>query len=255
MSAQPVDERWPLAIVVPTRNESGNVAPLLERLPAVEQVLFVDDSDDDTPRAVERAAAVAASPVSVLHRPRRARGDGLSGAVTTGMRQVDSAWICVMDGDLQHPPEVVDTLMARALAGDVDLVIASRRNWDSINEGLGPVRRVVSWSFGRMAFALFGSRFPDVSDPLSGFFVVRTAAVDVDRLRATGFKILLELLVTHPDLRRTEVGFAFQRRGSGASNGSPTEGYRYLRHLWRLRRRLRAAEREAGISSRRRGTG
>jgi dolichol-phosphate mannosyltransferase len=82
-----------------------------------------------------------------------------------------------------------------------------------------------------------------VSDPLSGFFVVRAKALDLELLRATGFKILLEILVTHPDLRRDEVGFAFQRRGSGASNGSPTEGARYLRHLWSLRRRLRAADR------------
>lgn len=240
-AAEPVEAPWPVTVVVPTRNEAGNVAELVGRLPLVERVLFVDDSDDDTPRVIERTARGAASPVGLVHRRRCARHDGLAGAVTTGLRQVDSAWICVMDGDLQHPPEVVARLMARAATDDVDLVIASRHDRDSIDHGLGPVRRVVSWLFGRLAFLLFGSRFGGVSDPLSGFFVVRARSLDMERLRATGFKILLEILVTHPELRRDEVGFCFQPRRSGASNGCPTEGYRYLRHLWRLRRRLRAA--------------
>jgi dolichol-phosphate mannosyltransferase len=230
--------RWPVTVVVPTRNEAGNVAELVARLPPVERILFVDDSDDGTPAAVAAAAAGAPSPVSLLHRQRGARAGGLSGAVTAGMAQVDSAWVCVMDGDLQHPPEVVERLMERTTADDVDLVIASRRNWESINQGLGPVRRVVSWVFGRLAFLLFNRRLGGATDPLSGFFVVRTKALDLDLLRATGFKILLEILVTHPELRHDEVGFAFQRRGSGESNGSVTEALRYLRHVVRLRRRL-----------------
>lgn len=231
-------ERWPVAVVVPTRNEAGNIVPLLQRLPLVESVIFVDDSDDGTPEVVEQVAAGSASPVTLVHRPRGQRGDGLAGAVTAGVRLVESPWICVMDGDLQHPPEVIDRLMARAAVEDVDLVVASRRNWESINEGLGPVRRVVSWVFGRAALALFEPSLAGVTDPLSGFFLVRTKALDVELLRATGFKILLEILVTHPELRRGEVGFAFARRGSGASNGSVTEAVRYLRHLVRLRRRL-----------------
>lgn len=237
-TAVPTEGRWPVAVIVPTRNEAGNVAELVARLPSVEQILFVDDSDDGTPDAVREAASGSASPVHLLHRPRGGRTGGLSGAVTAGMTRVDSTWVCVMDGDLQHPPEVVERLMERAAAGDVDLVIASRRNWESINQGLGPVRRVVSWVFGRLAFALFNRRLGGVKDPLSGFFLVRADAIDVDLLRATGFKILLEILVTHPHLRRDEVGFAFQRRGAGESNGSVTEAARYLRHVIGLRRRL-----------------
>lgn len=238
MSGNQSEERWPVTVVVPTRNEAGNIAALLDRLPCVEHVLFVDDSDDGTTSVIEQHAADARNPVSVIHRTRGARNGGLAGAVTLGMQQVTSPWICVMDGDLQHPPEEVAHLMERAAADDVDLVVASRRNWDSINEGLGPVRRVVSWTFGRAAFALFGRQLSGVTDPLSGFFAVRTKSLDVALLNATGFKILLEILVTHPQLRSDEVGFAFQRRGSGDSNGSVREAVRYLRHVARLRRRM-----------------
>lgn len=140
--------------------------------------------------------------------------------------------------------------MERAAEDDVDLVVASRRNWDSINEGLGPVRRLVSWTFGRAAFVLFAPQLRTVSDPLSGFFAVRTKSLDTALLHATGFKILLEIIVTHPELRIDEVGFAFQRRGAGESNGSPREALRYLRHLHRLRRRVARSARAEAVASR-----
>jgi dolichol-phosphate mannosyltransferase len=249
MSGERTEPRWPVTVLVPTRNERGNIESLLERMPLVELVIFVDDSDDDTPAVIEREAQRSANPVQLVHRPRGARGGGLAGAVTVGLEAVTSAWVCVMDGDLQHPPEVVARLMERTTDGDVDLVVASRRNWESINEGLGPVRRLVSWVFGRAAFALFGSRLSSVRDPLSGFFVVRTKSLDTGLLKATGFKILLEILITHTELRPAEVGFAFARRGSGESNGSPREAVRYVRHVLRLRRRATAAGRPLGSAS------
>src|SRR5690606_23161663 len=191
-----------------------------------------------TPTTIEAAAGAADVKVELLHRPPGARHGGLSGAVVAGLALVESEWMCVMDGDLQHPPEDVEKLM-QAATTDVDLVVASRKNWDSINEGLGPVRRVVSWTFGRIALVLLRSRIGSCTDPLSGFFVVRTRALKPELLNPTGFKILLEVLVTHPHLRRTEVGFAFAKRGSGESNGSVREAARYLQHVIRLRRRLR----------------
>jgi dolichol-phosphate mannosyltransferase len=229
---------WPVTVVVPTRHEAGNVQPLLARLPSVDKVVFVDDSDDETPAAIQRAADDSDLKVELLHRPPGARHGGLSGAVVAGLSLVDSEWMCVMDGDLQHPPEDVEKLM-HAATDDVDLVVASRKNWDSINEGLGPLRRLVSWTFGRIAVVLLRRRIGTCTDPLSGFFVVRARALKPELLNPTGFKILLEILVTHPQLRRTEVGFAFARRGSGESNGSVREAARYLRHVIRLRRRLR----------------
>ena len=232
----------PVTVVVPTRHEAGNIAPLLARMPQVDKVLFVDDSDDDTAEVIQLAAADASVKVELLHRPPAERTGGLSGAVVAGLALVESPWMCVMDGDLQHPPEVVAKLVERA-TDDIDLVVASRKNWESINEGLGPVRRLVSWGLGWVARSLLRSRIGSCSDPLSGFFMVRTTALRPEALNPTGFKILLEILVTHPDLRRAEVGFAFAKRGSGESNGSVREALRYLRHVVRLRRRLRAESR------------
>src|SRR5215469_3649931 len=75
-----------VCVLVPTRNEAGNVGPLLARLGPVlaglgGEVLFVDDSDDQTPAAVAAAASTAAVPVRLLHRAGAERTGGLGGAV------------------------------------------------------------------------------------------------------------------------------------------------------------------------------
>jgi dolichol-phosphate mannosyltransferase len=82
---------------------------------------------------------------------------------------------------------------------------------------------------------LFPRRLRGVTDPMSGFFLVRPDAVDLDELRPRGFKILLELLVRCRTLRRAEVAFVFATRRAGESKGSVREGLSYLRSLWDLR--------------------
>ena len=91
---------------------------------------------------------------------------------------------------------------------------------------------------GSAAKALFPLHLRGVTDPMSGFFLVRPGAIDLDALRPRGFKILLELLVRCPTLRRAEVGFTFAERHAEESKGSLREGLNYLRSLCELRFRL-----------------
>src|SRR3954469_25132955 len=101
-----------VSVIVPTRNEAGNVEPLVDRLARVLpdhpiEVLFVDDSEDGTDDAVRRLESHEHCAVRLLHREPDARWGGLGGAVVDGMRLAEAAWVCVMDADLQHPPEVL----------------------------------------------------------------------------------------------------------------------------------------------------
>jgi dolichol-phosphate mannosyltransferase len=243
MAASALD-LWDLdiTVIVPTRNEAPNVVPLLTRIEplGVGRVLFVDDSDDDTADVITRAALSFNTKIEVVHRRAGERHGGLSGAVVDGFARASSPWCCVMDGDLQHPPEVVAALAQHAAQRGVDLVVATRHNWDSINEGLSWWRRGLSWAAGRAAFRLLPAQLAQVNDPLSGFFLIRTDSVKPDRIEADGFKILLEIVATHPELSVGEVSFHFAHRLDGQSKGSITEGIRYLRHLVGLRRRVRA---------------
>jgi dolichol-phosphate mannosyltransferase len=70
---------------------------------------------------------------------------------------------------------------------------------------------------------------------MSGFFLVRRAAVPLDRLRPDGFKILLEILARSSDVRVSEVPFVFASRAAGESKADLRQGLVYVRHLLRLR--------------------
>jgi dolichol-phosphate mannosyltransferase len=97
------------------------------------------------------------------------------------------------------------------------------------------MRAMASRSTTTAARMLFPRRLRDVHDPMSGFFLVRREALDLDGLRPRGFKILLEILVRHPHLRAAEVSFQFGERHAGRSKASIREGMRYLGLLARLR--------------------
>ena len=229
-----------VSIIVPTRNESGNVRPLLHRLTnALEgleaRVIFVDDSDDDTPAEITAASQLATMPVHLHHRTGAARLGGLGGAVVDGLRLVDSPWAAVMDGDLQHPPELLPRLVEMAERHGADVVVASRHVVGGSSEGLANrTRATVSDLSTRVTKLVFPGRLQGVTDPMSGFFLLRTAAFDLDTLRPNGFKILLELLIRTKGLKKQEVPFVFGERHAGESKASLKEGLRFLGQLVRL---------------------
>ena len=238
-----------LTVVVPTLNERDNIALLVRRLERVcpdltLEVLFVDDSTDDTPRVIEEQAGISSCAVSLVHRPEGERSTGLGGAVRAGLLAAKSDRVCVMDADLQHPPELLRTLIDEASASNADVVVASRYLATGDVGVLSAFRVAVSRSSTLLARLLFPRHLRSVSDPMSGFFLVRCSAIDVAALRPKGFKILLEILVSSGSLTTSEVPFKFGERYSGKSKASLREGANYLRRLVELRahpRRLRLA--------------
>ena len=229
-----------LSVVIPTRNEEGNIEPLVEQLDEVlagtaAEILFVDDSDDGTLAAIDRARGLCRQEIRAIHRPPGSRNGGLGGAVVEGMRTARAPWICVMDADLQHPPEVIGRLAAKARDQGVDLVAASRFGGDGSVGEFGRFRRGLSWVSAGSATLVLRRRLHHMTDPMSGFFMVRRAALDLDALQPNGFKILLEIVVRTRGLRVAEVPFEFGTRYAGDSKASIREGARYLGQLWRLR--------------------
>lgn len=230
-----------LTVVVPTFNEADNVEALVSRLSqacaglAVE-VLFVDDSTDRTPEVIRQVMGYSDLPVRMIHRTGADRVGGLSGAVTRGLDAAEGDYVVVMDGDLQHPPEMVPRMYREALAGGYDLVVASRYCGDGDAAGLSDSwRRTVSSSSTALARAAFPRRVGrHCTDPMTGFFCVRRDAVDLAELRPKGFKILLEILARH-DLRIGELPFTFGERFHGESKASWKQGVAFLAQLAQLR--------------------
>ncbi|WP_412961171.1 glycosyltransferase [Microbacterium sp. 179-I 3D2 NHS] len=227
-----------VTVIVPTFNERDNVSELVARTAAAlagreAEILFVDDSDDGTAAEVERVAADAPIPVRVIHRTEN--GGGLGGAVVVGLGAAASDVCIVMDGDLQHPPELLPALLDRHAAGDADVVAASRYIGGGDTSGLGTaVRFGVSRSATWLTRAMFPIRLARSTDPMTGFFLVDRSRLDLAALRPQGFKILLEILARN-DVRIAEVPMEFAERRHGSSKASLRQGATFLAHLARLR--------------------
>lgn len=227
-----------LTVIVPTFNEGPNVAELLRRLgSSLEgrefEVVFVDDSTDDTPDIIRVVAAGVDFPVRLIHRDEPVAG--LGGAVLEGFRAADSRWCLVMDGDLQHPPEDIPRMLDRAAVGDVDIVVASRYVAGGTAGGLAnATRTAVSRASTALTKSMFPRKLHGCTDPMTGFFLVDRDAIDLDALRPRGFKILLEILARR-QLRIGEVPFAFATRYAGESKATFTQGIRFLTQLTMLR--------------------
>lgn len=228
-----------ITIVIPTRNEAGNIRPLLRRLErALEDIaaeaIFVDDSADRTPQVITAEAAEVTLPVRLIARP-ESRRNGLSGAVVEGLRAAQGDWVCVMDADLQHPPELIPQLLEQAERAGADVVVASREADFFGPMGLSRARAITSQVLTILARLVFPRVLKNVSDPLTGFFLARRAAINAEVLQPEGFKILLEILARHPDLHVAEVHFSFAPRHEEHSKADLNEGLRFFRHLSRLR--------------------
>lgn len=225
-------------VLVPTFNERDNIAELVSRAArALEgldaEILFIDDSSDDTAAEVARVAADAPLPVRVIHRERNA--GGLGGAVVLGLREADGDVCIVMDGDLQHPPELLPELIARYREGGADVVAASRYVGGGDSRGLGTaVRLGVSRASTWLTRAMFPVRLARSTDPMTGFFLVDRRRIDLEALKPQGFKILLEILA-RSDVRIAEVPMEFSERRHGTSKASLRQGATFLAHLARLR--------------------
>lgn len=224
-------------IVIPTRNEADNVPELLRGMHAElrshdlvrdVELLFVDDGTDALPQIADAVAAELDLPVQVVRRT-EPKG-GLSGAVVEGIRHTASPVILVCDGDLQHPPEPIPAMLRRIQSAD--LVVASRYMPGGDTSGLGNrSRHLVSRASCLLSRALFPRRLRGCSDPMSGFFAVRRSAIDLERLRPQGFKILLEIVARSRPMVVAEVPLRFELRRHGSSNAGLKEGVRFLRQL------------------------
>ena len=238
--AQEFQPIYDISLVVPTRNEAGKIEPLLMRIhQAVKgiatKVVFVDDSTDNTPDVIRKLQEWFPLPIKLIHRPQAERKNGLCGAVVEGFKAAQAKWICVMAADLQHPPEMILRLYRQAQKTGADLVMGSRLPPGGNASSLGFTRTIISYAYAWTTRLSFPQRLRKVTDPLTGFFLTRRAALNLEDLRPDGFKILLEILVSHPHLKVAEVPMQFDDRNAGEGKASIRETIRFFRGLFRLR--------------------
>ncbi|MDB5713178.1 MAG: putative glycosyltransferase [Sphingomonadales bacterium] len=208
-----------VAIIVPTLNESGNIAAMVAALDIAlagnrYEIIFVDDwSADGTPDVVATAAA-GRSDIRLVRRYGRR---GLSSAVIEGALATVAPIVAVIDADMQHDESLLPRLIAAVASGSADVAIGSRYvadgsvgDWDATRARGSRVATTLSKTLLKV----------DVADPMSGFFAIRRDLViaALPKLSSMGFKILLDLLVSAPQpLKIVELPFTFRTRNAGTS--------------------------------------
>jgi len=208
-----------LAIILPTFNERGNLAPLVERIDraigkaAVWEVIIVDDDSRDGTADEARALAQADSRVRVIQRIGRR---GLSSAVIEGFCATAAPFVAVMDADHQHDPALLPGMLAALKGGEAEICVASRfAEGASTAEWAAPEREKLSTYANALARKMTGV---NLTDPMSGYFMLPADAARalVPRLSAIGFKILLDLLATNDTAMKVKefpLNFAARREG------------------------------------------
>tara|TARA_R100000049_G_C1931576_1_gene75522 strand:- start:44 stop:1150 length:1107 start_codon:yes stop_codon:yes gene_type:complete len=224
-----------IAVILPTLNERENIAPLLEKLDAALpglawEAIFVDDDSTDGTADALREIAQTDPHVRVLQRIGRR---GLASAVIEGACATAAPVVAVMDADLQHDPELIPHMLERLRSGAADLVVASRFAEGASANGLPSARRERgSRLANRLARMLTGV---ELSDPMSGFFVIDTARLRAlaPRLSGIGFKVLLDILSASLErLRVVEVPMQFGERRSGESKLDRAVAFEFLVGLY-----------------------
>ncbi|MEG6508622.1 glycosyltransferase family 2 protein [Methyloligella sp. 2.7D] len=222
-----------LSIIIPTRNERGNIEPIVARLTRALQgirweVIFVDDDSQDGTIAAVREIARRDPRIRGIRRIKRR---GLAGAVIEGMLSSSAPLVAVMDGDLQHDPAVLPRMLQMLKGEDADLVVATRQAGESTGEAdaaLSPDRQRFSDLANSLARRLL---HVELSDPMSGFFMIRRGVVEqvAPRLSNQGFKILLDIVASAPrDLRIRECEYQFAPRLAGESKLDLVVSLEYL---------------------------
>jgi dolichol-phosphate mannosyltransferase len=207
-----------LSVVIPAYREHDNVLPLLAALEQAlpqcdwEAIFVVDDAFDGT-EDVLRERAQQDPRVRVLHRIGRR---GLASACIEGMLASSAPYLAVIDADLQHDERLIPALLEKLRASDADIVVASRYMQGGTTGELDAQRVRAS----RLASAVSRLLTRDLTDPMSGFFMVRRSFLEqvVRRLYGRGFKILLDLIAASRGAARiVEMPYSMRSRLHGES--------------------------------------
>ncbi|MBW4643598.1 MAG: glycosyltransferase [Goleter apudmare HA4340-LM2] len=228
-----------LSLVIPTYKERDNIEKIVyilsllldESIPGEYELIVVDD---DSPDRTWEVAQSLMSKYPHLRVMRRQQERGLSSAVVRGWQAARGSILGVIDGDLQHPPEVLGQLL-KAVQQGADLAVGSRHVEGGGVSSWSVVRRFLSRGAQVLGLVILPGVLGRVTDPMSGYFMVRRQAIAGATLNPVGYKILLEVIGRGKVREIAEVGYVFCERKEGESKVTWKQYVEYIHHLLRLR--------------------
>jgi dolichol-phosphate mannosyltransferase len=235
------------SVVIPTLNESENIVRLINEIKAAtseneayELIIVDDNSPDDTVGMIindftnqngfkvykiRQNIGLQSHQYYLIYPEKgnrfyikvikRNERSGLISAIYEGFKSSIGEYVLVMDADFSHSPTHINKLINEIRSSDSDLVIASRYLKGGKIIGWSPKRIFLSRFATNLSKLIFG--LSEVSDPMSGFFIVKRKLIRKMHFSTSGFKILLEILVKSKNIKINEIPYTFSDRAMGAS--------------------------------------
>ncbi len=228
-----------LSLILPTYNEGGNIqsiiailSQLLDNVIPGEYELIV--VDDHSPDQTWKIAAQLRPDYPQLRVMCRTTERGLSTAVIRGWQVARGEILGVIDADLQHPPAVLLQLL-REMERGADLAVASRNVEGGGVSEWSWIRRVLSRGAQMLGLMILPEVIGRLSDPMSGYFMVRRQKIVGQTLSPIGYKILIEVAARGKIDWIAEAGYVFCERQAGTSKVTWKQYIEYIQHLLKLR--------------------
>jgi glycosyltransferase involved in cell wall biosynthesis len=229
-----------VSVVVPTLNEEGSIAWVLENIPEwVSEVVLVDGLSTDHTEAIARRAR---PDIVVVHQYQRGKG----AALRAGFAAATGDVVVMLDADGSTDPAEMNRFV-EALEHGADFVKGSRHMESGGSADFTRLRATGNLTFVKLANILYGSRFTDLCYGYCAFWRRHLGAL---MLTADGFEIETQLVLNavKAGLQIHEVpSFELERR-AGSSNLNPfRDGRRVLSTMLRERSRRQAPRKSWGV--------
>ena len=227
------------SLIIPSYNEGANIQKIVQILSEILDTAIPDKYelivvDDDSPDLTWKLAQELTPQYPQLRVMRRQEEKGLSTAVIRGWQVARGDILGVIDADLQHPPEILLKIWSEMEKG-ADLGIASRHVEGGGVSEWSIVRRFLSRGAQMLGLLILPEVISRLSDPMSGYFMVRRSAIVGKYLSPVGYKILIEVTARGAIRWIAEVGYVFRERKAGESKVTWKQYIEYIQHLLRLR--------------------
>ena len=209
-----------ISIIIPTYNESDNIIPLINEIKSTLHdidfdIIVVDDNSPDNTNKIVKDFIINNNYTNIIC-INRSWKKGLSSAVIEGISLSSKEYICVMDGDGQHDPKNILDMLDVIHEKNMDLVIGSRFINSRSSSSLSKKRNLISEIGIRLCHLFINKK---ISDPLSGFFVLKRKDVEnfKEALYKDGFKLLFDYLMLANPKKIYEIQINFRQRMHGDS--------------------------------------
>ena len=212
-----------VSVLVPTFNEEDNIMLLLIEIDRAlkdytHEIIVVDDGTDKTRDIANDMGAKAYMGFR----------EGLGAAILLGFQHCDGDAVVVMDADLSHSPSDIPRLLKPILQYDYGMDIGSRYVKGGDISKWNKHRGLSSRISAAIMFPIFGVR-----DANSGFFAFRKSIINGVKLRATSWKMMMEVLVK-TNAKKIEIPIEFTDRQYGKSKNSFAQKLLQAKHMFYL---------------------